>query len=282
MTLVHGAIDSIVSPATTGQPIQDVVLKAPVLLPYSGGNLWPTWTPFTQARPDLVAAKRIVPITLSCTAWGHIYDIEAGGGEIRNIGVFMRNARDTWKTHERFGPQWLYGFTSEMPDILAMAHGLGYVQGKDFYVFSSHPTGREHICGPKTCGVPWQADATQWLFTPGWDVSILQDYMLQRPVEHAHDPYALFPAEVGDPKMPNKGNERLTVEQCDGALKGWYERGLYHDYLKGAIRLEIRMYRDRCYFYAKRATPARGWAYHNLGTRWQALNNRLKKIDAIP
>lgn len=94
------------------------------------------------------------------------------------------------------------------------------------------------------------------------------------------DPLAIFPTSVGDPKMPNHGNERLTVEQTIGALQ---HPGKYRNYLKGMMRSEIKAYRDRCYDYAKgtNGKPKKGWGYHDLGTRWQRHNDLMKRIDAI-
>lgn len=94
------------------------------------------------------------------------------------------------------------------------------------------------------------------------------------------NPLAIFPTNVGDPTYPNHGNERLTVAQTIGALE---HPGKYRGYLKGAKRAQIKAYRDRCYEYAKgtNGKPKKGWGYHDLGTRWQRLNNLMKRIDAI-
>lgn len=177
--MIHNVIDSIISPQTTRQPIPQQIHQATAILGYSGGNSWPTWNPYRAARPDLAAKHWVVPVTLSCTAFGHVYDIEPGGGSNRNIGIFMHNARNVWKTQNAFGPQWLYTFASNGAAMLAAARRFGYVQGRDFYYLAAHPNSRfgEHICHPELCGFP-RADGTQHLFAGAFDTSVLNDYML--------------------------------------------------------------------------------------------------------
>lgn len=292
MTTIDNVIDSIISPETTGEPIQDEVKRATALLGYSSGNSWPTYNPYEKARPDLAQKHWIIPVTLTCVGWGHMYDIEAGGGTNANIGVFMHNARNVWKTQNIWGPQWLYTFASNVNAMIAVARSFGYIQGKDYYVVCAHPGTRagKHICAPNTCGENFHADMTQWLFARSYDSSILNDYMLRHPaVVKPPDAYGLFPTFVGDKSLPNNGNERLTVEQCDGALEGYHAHGLFHDYLKGQLFSEIKTYRDRCWRVAnylppdfQRPNPHPAWVDKRLlGARWQGLNNRLKHINDI-
>lgn len=178
--VIDNVIDSIISPKTTGQPIQQEIKAASVVLGYSGGNSWPTFQPYQQARPDLDREDRVIPVTLSCTAFGHMYDIEPGGGKNGNIGVFMHNARMVWKTQNRWGPQWLYTFASNVAAMVEAARGFGFEQGRDYYVLAAHPNSRfgRHICSPDVCGFP-KADGTQYLFQKTYDESIINDYMIR-------------------------------------------------------------------------------------------------------
>lgn len=93
------------------------------------------------------------------------------------------------------------------------------------------------------------------------------------------DPLAIFPTSVGDKSLPNEGNERKTVSQVDGALK---QPQKYRDYLKGKLRADVKTYRDRAMALAKRKDPPAWNDDRRLGARWHGLNERMKKIDAIP
>lgn len=109
----------------------------------------------------------------------------------------------------------------------------------------------------------------------------------ERPVSpHPIDKYAIFFTSSIFRGLPNNGNERLTVEQCDGALANVKK---YRSYLKGKLYYEVKAFRDSCWRAAwylppdykrhKRSKP--DWSSHNRGTRWQLLNNRMKKIAAL-
>lgn len=289
MSTIDNVIDSIESPSTTGQPIQAEVKNAAVVLGYSSGNSWPTYKPYVEARPDLDKRNRVIPITLTCDGFGHVYDIEDGGGHVGNIGIFMHNATNVWKTPERWGLPWLYTFASAVEAMVDAARGFGYEQGKDYYVWAAHPNSKygKHVCSPGLCGYP-RADGTQHLFHSDYDASILNTYMLHDAAPpKPPNPYALFPTDIGDHRFPNHGNERLTVEQTDGALVHPVK---YRNYLKHQLRGEVLMFRNRCMRVAKyeppsytKLRPKPVWADgRHLGHRWQALNRRVEKIDALP
>lgn len=277
---IDNVIDSIESPETTGQPIQDVVKHATAVLGYQHGNSWPTFNPFCKARPDLAKKGWVVSVTLTCLGHSRCYDIEPGGGKNGNIGVFMHNAD---RSH---GLPWLYTFESNGAEMIAAARGFGYRQGHDYYVLSAHPGTRagKHICSPSVCGADFTADGGQWNFAGSFDASILNAYMLPAAKPKPADPYAMFPVFVGDLTLPNKGNERLTVEQTDGALE---HPDKFRGYLKGQLRAEVKEYRDRLMristFEPTAFTKARAHAdwSNKRGSRWQALNNRIHRIDAI-
>lgn len=167
-------IDSIEAPETTQHPIPDAILHAQAIGAYKYGNSWPTYFPYSKARPDLDAAGRIVTITLTWDGPARCYDIESGGGKNENIGRFMEQAD---RTH---GIPWLYTFASNMEAMLSAAEGFGYHRGRDFYAWAAHPNSRygKHVCSPGVCGYP-AVDATQFDFTvPGnCDASVCGDYM---------------------------------------------------------------------------------------------------------
>lgn len=282
-SLVHNVVDAIVSPETTGQPIPPEVMTASAVLGYSGGNSWLTFKPYEKARPALAARHWVIPVTLSCALFGHMYDIEDHGGSNANIGVFMHNAIHVWRTPEIWGPPWLYTFASNGEAMLAAARSFGYVQGRDFYYLSSHDTMHEHVCEPDVCGFP-KADGTQFAFFTAYDRSVLRRYMLPT-ARKAVDPLAIFPTDVHDRSMPNAGNERLLVEQLDGALE---HPAKYRDYLKGELYNKAKQFRDRIWRVShyeppefSKPRPSPDWS-NDRGQRWQGLNNRMKKITALP
>jgi hypothetical protein len=169
--------------------------------------------------------------------------------------------------------------------MLAAAAHFGYKQGRDFYYIAAHANRHPHICAPDVCGFP-RADMTQYLFAGTYDRSIAYDYFFPQTPPPKADPLAIFPRNIGDRRFPNHGNERLTYQQCRGALQ---HPAKYHAYLKGTLRHEIKLYRDRCWRIAKfkpptyahlRAHPV--WAdSRHLGTRWQRHNDLIKKIDKL-
>lgn len=281
---IDNIVDSIQSPQTTKSAIPQEILHANVVIGYIAGNSWLTWPVYKGARTDLAAKGLVIPCSMTYAVphgikWC-IYDIENGGGKNENIGLFAARC-------DRSVPFYLYTFASNGKEMLAAARSFGLVQGRDFFYIAAHVTGKPHICEPNTCNGYPRADITQYLFASAYDKSMGWDYALPNyhiPVKT--DPYTLFPASVGDSRFPNHGSERLTVEQADGALQ---HPAKYRDYLKGTVRNNVKLYRDRCWRIAKFQEPdfkkPRNKALWNdgrhLGARWQALNIRMKKIDAI-
>lgn len=280
---VDNIIDSIQSPATTGTPIPPQVEKAAIVLGYIAGNSWLTFEPYKQARPDLATKGLVIPVSLTYAVPHGVrrcmYDMEAGGGRPENIGAFADRV-------DRTVPFYLYTFASAGADMLAWAKRFGYVQGRDFYYVSAHANGQRHLCAPDVCGYP-RSDWTQYLFAGSYDESVAWEYAVPHaPPPRPVNPYDLFPTFVGDAKLPNRGNERLTVEQADGALE---HATRYRDYLKGQLRGELKTYRDRCWRVAKflppkfkKPNPRPAWNdERRLGARWQAINRRIQRIDAL-
>lgn len=197
MTIIDGVIDSIQSPETTHQPIPPQVMSAPALIAYEYGNSWPTYNPYSNARPELAAKGWIISTTLTCTGPARMYDIEPGGGEIVNIGAFMRQA------DRRHGKPILYTFASAVQAMINGASSQGHGRG-DYFIISAHANGIPHICGPnaygkgRSCGYP-QADGTQYLFSGAYDKSMIEDYVLPHaapPKPPQHGPTGVWTAKV--------------------------------------------------------------------------------------
>jgi hypothetical protein len=275
MTLIDTA-DAIDSPQTTGSPIPGPIMKLPCVLGYEFGNNWRTFGPYCQARPDLAKKGWVVSVTLTCLGHSRMYDIEPGGGENKNIGIFMANA------DRSDGLPWLYTFASNGEAMLNAAKGFGYTQGKDFYYYSSHDTQQKHICGSSGCNYP-KADGTQYSFAGSYDLGVVNDYMLPgatpQPAPVPQASYLMFPTNL-PANLPNHGSERLTVEQADGALEHPVK---FHDYLKGTLWGELKIYRDRIWQVAhnplQNGKPT--WGEFYRGARWQAINHRMTTIQAL-
>lgn len=271
-------IDSINAPVFGTGPIPQAILHAPAVGAYDHGNSWPTIGPYSQARPDLVEKGWIVSITLTALGSARAYDIEPGGGTNQNIGRFMEIA------DRRFGLPWLYTFASNVEAMLQWALKSGYHQDRDFYVWSAHQGAGHHICGPGVCQYP-RADGTQCGFAPeNCDFSLLNDYMLPSHKPVPMSPYAIFPTNL-DVRLPNHGNERLTVEKADGALQ---HARVYKVYLQGKLYPELKLYRDRLYRVSKYEPPdftrlrkQADWSGGKRGIRWQLINDRMKKIESL-
>jgi hypothetical protein len=166
------------------------VRSAESLLGYIAGNSFLDYNDFIRARPDLAAIGWIVSCTLTANARGRCYDIEPGGGQNKNIGLFMHHAD---RTH---GLPWLYTFASNVSAMVASAAQQGYHQGKDYYVYAAHPNTKHgmHICSPSVCGYP-RADGTQYLFAKSYDRGILNDYMLPAKPHTAENPEGVWKFE---------------------------------------------------------------------------------------
>jgi hypothetical protein len=166
-------IDSIQAPATTGAPIPQAILKAQAIAGYIAGNSWPTWGPYVAARPDLLAAGRAVSITLTCRARARCLDIESGGATPPEAPGWYRDYAD-----RTFGLPILYTYASQVQDVINAMSAAGIPRG-DYLIWSAHPSGGRHICGPDAygaghgCGYP-QSDGTQYATLQGnCDISIM-------------------------------------------------------------------------------------------------------------
>jgi hypothetical protein len=185
------------------------IRAAESLLGYIAGNSFLDYNDFVKARPDLAAKGWIVSTTLTCNARARCYDIEPGGGQNKNIGIFMRNAD---RSH---GLPWLYTFLSNAVAMVNAAKAQGYHMGTDYHTYIAHPNTKHgmHVCGPTTCGeLPFQAGGTQYLFARTYDRGLLNDYMLPAVHHAADDPEGVWRFEGAVYMDGNHGKPKGTWE----------------------------------------------------------------------
>lgn len=245
--------------------------------------------------PELVRRGRVIDLTAAGALWKDPYsgsDIEPGNAGPGSAAGYVKgeHARGVERPV-------VYADLSDMHAILGLLEGAGIIVGapgpaRKWRMYTSHPTGVPHLCGPRTCGFPREADVTQfwWSSLQGaWhgfrgdlDVNLAREdaFGVPAPV----DPYAIFLRQT-NPSLPNHGDERLTVEQVDGAL----QHPRYYPYLRGKLYGELKQFRDRIWTISKyqppdfkTPRPVADWSSNRRGTRWQLLNDRMKKIAALP
>lgn len=241
--------------------------------------------------PNLVKAGRVVDLTAGSAIWKDPYsgsDIEPGNAGPPTAPGYVQGEHANGVKRP-----WVYADLSDMRTVISLLEAHGIATGaagptRPWRMFTAHPTGQEHLCGPHTCGFPYDADATQfwWSSIQGrWhgfagdlDVDTARADAFLEPVPA--DPYRIFPTDL--PKsLPFDGNERLCVESADGALA---HPRKYRNYLKGIVYGDLKEFRDRIWrvshyeppdFTKKRSSADWG---DSRGPRWQAINDRMKKI----
>lgn len=112
---------------------------------------WPTFAHLSAMFPH---AKH-VSIAVNTSGRAQFLDIEPGDA---NVGDFPGWWRD--HAHARGG----YCSEGDAAALVATAKANG-IQPEHFVLWTAHVGHGRHICGPKTCGCPVQADATQWTWT---------------------------------------------------------------------------------------------------------------------
>jgi hypothetical protein len=219
-------IDSIESPPTTGHSIPQAVMTAPSVAGYNFGNSWATYGPYCAARPELATAGRIISVALRPPTGGirsRCFDIEPGGGHNGEIAEFMEHGAD-----RSFGLPILYTYASNTGAMVAAAKAQGYQQGVDFYVWSAHPGGGRHICGPDVCGYPI-ADLTQFGYRPeNCDVSLVSPYVFPSP-SPVPVPFPIQEDNMITATTDKDGNLFVFVELDDGRVMHTYQtNGVWH------------------------------------------------------
>lgn len=113
--------------------------------------------------PHLIAQRRVIALAASTDLCGQGVDTEPG-----NLGV--QSAARSIKTRIDRGDWRPVGYAdlSDMRRLISALHLLGVPTpppgpGRPWRCYTAHPTGVEHICGPRTCGqLQVDADGTQW------------------------------------------------------------------------------------------------------------------------
>lgn len=252
--------------------------------------------------PELVKAGRIIDLTVRSALWKDPFsgsDIEPGNAGPKTAVGYVKGEHSLGVARPD-----VYADQSDMREILAQFDRAGIHIGapgptRPWKMYVSHPNGHEHLCGPSTCGFPVAADITQfwwsdifgkgnWRNFPGdLDVNIARDDAFGPPKPVS--PYLIFDNHTYFKFHVNHGDvhwtERDLIERVDGALQ---HTPKYHDYLKGQLRAPLKQVRDRIWKYAKfqppqftHPRPHVDWGTNKRGTRWQLVNHRIQKIDAL-
>lgn len=131
-----------------------------------------------------------------------------------------------------------YADLSDMRALIADLRSLGVSipppgPGRPVRLFSAHPTGWRHICGPATCGFPLEMDATQWWFSsignpggPDLDKDVFRDDFFDA---------AIAPAPAPTPKPQVTEADMITaVVNQDGRVEVFVEKSdtgeVFHAY----------------------------------------------------
>jgi hypothetical protein len=224
-------IDSIEAPAHTGHPIPTAIVVGQAVAGYNYGNSWATFDDYCDARPELAEIGWVVSIALRPPTGGvrsRCFDIEPGGGRNDEIAEFMEHGAD-----RSYGLPWLYTYASNVSAMTAAAAAQGYPR-TEYYVWSAHPGGGHHICGPdaygpgRSCGYP-QADGTQCGYLRGnCDISLLNDYMLPAP-QPAPTPFPIEDDNMITATQDKNGDLFVFVELDDGRVMHTYQtNGVWH------------------------------------------------------
>lgn len=117
---------------------------------YTGGS-WPTFFSLSRLFPN----SRLVSIAIRSADRGQFLDVEPGDATVADFPGWFRN-----HPHARGG----YCSESNAAALVGAARAAS-IGPEHFVLWTAHIGHGRHICGPKTCGCPVQADATQWTWT---------------------------------------------------------------------------------------------------------------------
>jgi hypothetical protein len=120
-----------------------------------------------KARFAKVKNCRFLPISPTAAVLTKCLDIEKGCAAPDEAGDYVTRAIAAGIRRVR-----LYCELSEVTAVLADLVKHGHKR-TDVRWFIAHPGKGKHICGPHTCGqLAWDADATQYEWAPGYDLSL--------------------------------------------------------------------------------------------------------------
>ena len=131
---------------------------------YDAGN-WPDfWTIATQ-HPG----THLIEITPFCQNKGDMLDIEYGDAQPVQgpLWTIARTLAGVWRPV-------LYCSRDDAPIVVGFMNNGGINRGS-YRLITAHYGAGQHICGPRTCGLSVQADATQWIDWGAWDETTLPD-----------------------------------------------------------------------------------------------------------
>lgn len=132
-------------------------------------TLTPAWRDYAQIVEATPAAKHMsITTRIAFDPVANCLDVENGDATVNQAVPFIKSEPGAWRV--------LYTFQANGTTLMGEVRGIPRTS---FKLLSAHWGIGEHICGPGTCGVPWQADGTQWLTTPAYDLSILADDFFQ-------------------------------------------------------------------------------------------------------
>lgn len=202
-----------------------VPLNADAVAPYMDG-LYKNDAAARARFPHLAATGRLQTITCR-RADADILDWEYGNTCPPPV--------DWWNQQHGLG-RWrpcYYANQSDMRKIIPpLERAIGSLPppgpARPIRLWVAHPIGYEHLCGPATCGFPWQADATQYWWSslqgggPDIDISVCREDFF--PVATSPEPPEDTMAIAAT--LNQKGHVEVFVELQSGEVKHtWQEEG---------------------------------------------------------
>jgi hypothetical protein len=134
-------------------------------------TLTPSWRDYAQIVEQSPGAKHMsITTRVAFDPVADCLDVETRDATVAQAAPFIQSQPDAWRV--------LYTFQANGATLLSSVRGIPRSR---FKLLTAHWGQGIHICGPTTCGVPWQADGTQWLSTAAYDLSVLADDFFQTP-----------------------------------------------------------------------------------------------------
>ncbi len=162
------------------------------------------------------AAKRHRKPTLAISVYladiGECLDIESGDATPADGPKYVRMRRKAGVKRPV-----LYSSISDAAAVVAACRRAG-VARRSYRVWSAHFTLAPHICGPKTCGYPTQAEGTQWSDKGGggkYDESLLPSHFFK-----AHRGGSLWRLRVGGFTVWSGSSVLGWLRQLASTLRG--------------------------------------------------------------
>lgn len=244
--------------------------------------------------PELTKAGRVVDLTARSALWKDPFsgaDIEPGNAGPSTAAGYVKGEHALGVTRPD-----VYADLSDMRTVIALLEQAGIAVGpagpsRPWRMYTAHPTGHEHICGPSTCGFPWEADITQFFwsslsgewrgFKGDLDVNAAREDAFAQPVPA--DPFHYGWYQRGP--FPYKGemlNERAIVQEYDKlrATQTWHTHP--HRARLAQLREWLEFLAKRVAYEAHKNNPRASIAhalatgpYHD-GFRFQGLVRRAQ------